>query len=65
MIFFNKKEDKNKLKIEFDSLQKAQKLLDERYEKKAISYQMYQAQSIEFSKKIEKLRKKLGDDLYN
>lgn len=54
---FFKKEDP---KILLEGLDKAQKLLDERYEKKMITVEMYQRQCAEFGKKREEYIKKIN-----
>ena len=48
-----------------ESLNKAQKLLDERFEKKQIDFGAYQKQCQEFGKRREKLRKQLGEEKFN
>lgn len=60
MLF--KKEDPKTL---LEGIKKAQKLLDERYEKGLISPEMYQKQSNEFAKKRDKYLKKLGLSIYD
>ena len=52
--FLDRKDPKNEL----EGLERAQKLLDERYEKKLITPEAYQKQCIEFGKRREKYRKK-------
>ena len=58
MGLFNFKKQKPKTVIE--GLDRAQKLLDERFEKKQVSIEYYQKQSMEFRKKREKYEKKLN-----
>jgi len=60
MLF--KKEDP---KLVLQGIDRAQKLLDERLEKKLISHDLYIKQSTEFNKKREKYLKKLGKDRYD
>lgn len=48
-----------------EGLNKAQKLLDERYDKKLVSPEVYRNQSLEFMKKREKYEKKLGYSKYD
>ncbi|MEG1495328.1 MAG: hypothetical protein RR047_00585 [Bacilli bacterium] len=48
-----------------EGLNKAQKLLDDRYDKKLISPEVYRNQSLEFMKKREKYEKKLGYSKYD
>lgn len=54
-IFFDRKDPKTEL----EGLEKAQKILDERLEKKQVSLEYYQKQSLEFLKQREKYEKKL------
>lgn len=58
MRLFNFKREDPKTIIE--GLDRAQKLLDERFEKKQVSLEYYQKQSLEFRKKREKYEKKLN-----
>ena len=58
MRLFNLKREDPKTIIE--GLDRAQKLLDERFEKKQVSLEYYQKQSLEFRKKREKYEKKLN-----
>jgi len=60
MLF--KKEDPKTL---LEGIKKAQKLLDERYEKGQVSPEIYQKQSSEFAKRREKYLKKLGKSIYD
>lgn len=46
-------------KTELEGLDKAQKILDERFEKKQITIEQYQKQCIEFGKRREKYEKML------
>ncbi|MEG2283510.1 MAG: hypothetical protein RSB99_02655 [Bacilli bacterium] len=48
-----------------EGLNKAQKLLDDRYDKKLVSPEVYRNQSLEFMKKREKYEKKLGYSKYD
>lgn len=58
MGLFNFKKQNPKTVIE--GLDRAQKFLDERFEKKQVSIEYYQKQSMEFRKKREKYEKKLN-----
>ncbi len=58
MGLFNFKRENPKTVLE--GLDRAQKLLDERLEKKQVSLEFYQKQSLEFRKKREKYEKKLN-----
>ena len=63
MLFFKKmSEDEGRRAI--DSLERAQKLLDERFEKKQIDFKSYQKQCEEFGKRREKIRRELGDKIF-
>ena len=63
MLFFKKmSEDEGRRAL--DSLECAQKLLDERFEKKQIDFNGYQKQCQEFGKRREKIRRELGDKLF-
>lgn len=64
MLFF-KKMDVTEGKRALESLNKAQKLLDERFEKKQIDFGAYQKQCQEFGKRREKLRKHLGEKIFD
>lgn len=64
MLFF-KKMDVTEGKRALESLNKAQKLLDERFEKKQIDFGAYQKQCQEFGKRREKLRKQLGEKIFD
>ena len=55
-MFFKKENPKMLL----EGLERAQKLLDERYEKKMITPEMYQKQCVEFGKKREIYMKKIN-----
>ncbi len=61
-MFF--KSDKMEAKRSLESLERAQKLLDERFEKQQIDFGAYQKQCQEFGKRREKLRKALGEELF-
>jgi len=56
MLFFKEKKDPQ---ILLEGLDNAQKLLDERYEKKQISLETYKIKSQEFGKQREKYQKML------
>lgn len=58
MGLFNFKRENPKTVLE--GLDRSQKLLDERLEKKQVSLEYYQKQSLEFRKKREKYEKKLN-----
>lgn len=62
-MFF--KPNKTKAKRTLESLEKAQAILDERFEKKQVSIEVYQKQCQEFGKRREKLRKILGEEIFN
>lgn len=62
-MFF--KPNKQELKRSLENLEKAQAILDERYEKKQMTIEAYQKQCIEFGKRREKLRKSLGEDIFD
>ena len=51
--------DRKDPKTELEGLDRAQKILDERYQKKQVSDEVYQKQSLEFLKQREKYEKKL------
>ncbi len=59
--FFDRKDPKNEL----EGLERAQKLLDDRYEKRLIPEEVYRKQCIDFAEKREKYRKKLVKDKYD
>lgn len=61
-MFF--KMNQNEAKRSLESLERAQKLLDERFEKKQIDFSVYQKQCAEFGRRREKLRKSLGEDIF-
>lgn len=48
-----------------EGIDRAQKLLDERFEKKQIPVEIYQKQSAEFARRREKYLKKMGKDRYD
>jgi len=52
--------NKNKLAEELKSIEKAQKILDDRLEKKQVSSEIYKQKSLEFMTKREKIEKKLN-----
>lgn len=62
-MFF--KPNKQEAKRTLESLEKAQAILDERFEKKQIPIEAYHKQCQEFGKRREKLRKILGEEIYN
>ena len=51
--------DRKNPKTELEGLERAQKILDERYQRKQISDEVYRKQCIEFQKRREKYEKKL------
>ncbi len=53
---FKREDPKNVL----EGLDRAQAMLDDRYQKKLIPLEVYQKQSLEFRKRREKYEKKLG-----
>ncbi len=55
-LLFNRKDPKNEL----EGLDRAQAMLDDRFQKKLITPEMYQKQSMEFRRRREKYEKKLG-----
>lgn len=55
-MFFKPKQDPQTL---LEGLDQAQKLLDERYEKKQITIETYKKQALEFGKRREKYQKML------
>lgn len=64
MLFFKKmSEDEGRRAL--DSLERAQKLLDERFEKKQIDFNAYQKQCEEFGKRRDKIRRELGDKIFD
>ena len=58
MGLFNFKREDPKTVLE--GIDRAQKILDERFEKKQVSLDYYQKQSMEFRKKREKYERKLN-----
>lgn len=52
--------DRKDPKTELEGLDRAQKILDERYERKQVSSEVYIKQCLEFQKRREKYEKKLG-----
>ena len=62
-MFF--KPSKEKAKQALENLEKAQKLLDERFEKGQMDSKVYYKQCQEFGKKRDTFRKILGEDLFN
>lgn len=58
MGLFNFKREDPKTVLE--GIERAQKILDERFEKKQVSLDYYQKQSMEFRKKREKYERKLN-----
>jgi len=64
MLFF-KKMSETEGRRALDSLESAQKLLDERFEKKQIDFTAYQKQCEEFGKRREKIRRELGDKIFD
>jgi len=63
-MFLFKKESKTDAKNALESLEKAQKVLDERFEKGQMPANVYQKQCLEFGKRREKLRKILGEEYF-
>jgi len=63
-MFFSKTNKKD-AKQALESLERAQAILDERFQKQQISPEAYQKQCQEFGKRREKLRKALGEDIFN
>lgn len=51
--------DRKDPKTELEGLERAQKILDERYQRGQVMDSVYQKQSLEFHKKREKCEKKL------
>ena len=51
--------DRKDPKTELEGLERAQRILDERYQRKQVSDEIYQKQSLEFQKRREKYEKKL------
>lgn len=51
--------DRKDPKTELEGLERAQKILDERYQKKQVSDIVYRNQCLEFQKRREKYEKKL------
>ena len=62
-MFF--KPNKSEAKRTLESLEKAQAILDERFEKKQVPIEVYQKQCREFGKRREKLRKILGEEIFD
>ena len=60
-FFFNRQEPKTVL----EGLDRAQAMLDDRYEKKLITPEAYQKQCLEFRLRREKYEKKLGKKKYD
>ena len=63
-MFLFKKESKQDAKSALISLEKAQKVLDERFEKGQVPINIYQKQCKEFGVRREKLRKILGEEYF-
>lgn len=63
MFLFNK-ESKTDAKAALESLERAQKVLDERFEKGQVPVNVYQKQCEEFGKRRDKLRKILGEEYF-
>lgn len=63
-MFLFKKESKTDAKAALESLEKAQKVLDERFEKGQVPVNVYQKQCEEFGKRRDKLRKILGEEYF-
>lgn len=58
--FVNK--NKNFLEEELKNLEKAQEILNKRFEKKEVSKEIYKQKSLEFMLKKEKIMKKLNNN---
>lgn len=56
-LFFNRQDPKTEL----EGLERAQAILNDRYEKKMIPLEVYQKQCMEFQKRREKYEKKIKD----
>ena len=63
-MFLFKKESKTDAKAALESLERAQKDLDERFEKGQVPVTVYQKQCEEFGKRRDKLRKILGEEYF-
>lgn len=63
-MFLFKKESKTDAKNALESLERAQKVLDERFEKGQVPVNVYQKQCEEFGKRRDKLRKILGEEYF-
>lgn len=59
--FLDRKDPKNEL----EGLERAQKILDERYSRHQVPEEVYRRQCMEFQKKREKYEKKLGKSKYD
>ncbi len=51
--------DRKDPKTELEGLERAQRILDERYQRKQVSDEIYRKQSLEFQKRREQYEKKL------
>lgn len=58
---FERKDPKNEL----EGLERAQQILDERYQRHQVPEEVYRRQCMEFQKRREKYEKKLGKSKYN
>lgn len=52
-------------KTELEGLDRAQQILDERYQKHQVPEEVYRKQCLEFQKRREKYEKKLGKSKYD
>ena len=52
-------------KTELEGLDRAQKILDERYQRQQVPEEVYRRQCLEFQKRREKYEKKLGKKKYD
>lgn len=57
--------DRKDPKTELEGLKRAQAMLDERFQRKEVSNEIYQKQSLAFRERIEKCEKKMGIDKYD
>ena len=57
--------DRKDPKTELEGLDRAQKILDERYSRHQVPEEFYRKQCLEFQKRREKYEKKLGNKKYD
>ncbi len=57
--------DRKDPKTELEGLERAQKILDERYQRHQVPEEVYRNQCLEFQKRREKYEKKLGKNRYD